>query len=88
MQSLQYANGSRQIIPSAYAYANSSFSFSPVDHPVPTQAGAWARNPIPDHTQRPSTSKLPTEFPPPCNDDTGPPTYVTTDVLAISGGGD
>lgn len=63
-----------QTIPSVYAYANGSAVLSFIDRAVPTAAGAWARNPIPDHTQGGSTSKLKTEFAPPCCDDTSPPT--------------
>eukprot|EP00037_Helgoeca_nana_P000520 m.22090 g.22090 ORF g.22090 m.22090 type:complete len:364 (+) comp10631_c0_seq1:17-1108(+) len=74
VQQLQYTNGTRQTIPSVYAYANGSAVLSFIDRAVPTAAGAWARNPIPDHTQGGSTSKLKTEFAPPCADDTSPPT--------------
>eukprot|EP00035_Acanthoeca_spectabilis_P012425 m.221729 g.221729 ORF g.221729 m.221729 type:complete len:365 (+) comp15617_c0_seq5:15-1109(+) len=74
VQMLQYANGTRQTIPSVYAYPNGTGAFSYLDRAVPTAAGAWARNPIPDHTQMGSTSKSATEFPPPCVDDLSPPT--------------
>lgn len=74
VQMLQFGNGTRQVIPSVYAYANGTASYSHVDHIVSTAAGAWARNPIPDHRQPGSTSKLATEFPPPCWDDTSGPT--------------
>eukprot|EP00038_Savillea_parva_P019989 m.30091 g.30091 ORF g.30091 m.30091 type:complete len:368 (-) comp4663_c0_seq1:2658-3761(-) len=74
VQMLQYANGTRQTIPSIYVFPNGTGISSSVERPIPTAPGAWARNPIPDDTQFGSTSKGKTEFPPPCNDNTAPPT--------------
>lgn len=63
---LQFQNGSRLQIQSVYTYENGTGVF---DGSTPGP-GAWARNPIPDHTQAGSTSKGKLEFPAPCNDDT------------------
>ena len=81
-QSLQFQNGSRQRIPSSYAFANGT-GFHTEDYPGPApeppsflanSPGLWARNPIPDHKMVPKHVKGLLEFPAPCNDDTTGPT--------------
>lgn len=70
-QSLQFANGTRQSIPSRYVYENGTV-VPQGDRPG---VGAWVRNPIPDNTQAGSHTPVKhsaTEFPPPCVDPSNP----------------
>ena len=78
VQHLQYPNGTRQLIPSKYAYANGSVAALTADGQLPTGA-TWALNPIPrinwGSSRNPAGSgscgSVPrdancTQFPPPC----------------------
>ncbi len=66
-QSLQFANGSRVLIPSKYAYANGSVAAITADNQLPTGI-TWALNPLPDGTQQHSIGASGKwEFEPPCD---------------------
>ena len=73
---LQYEDGHRQLIDSAYTYENGTGVFT-ADNQLPTGI-TWAMNPLPDEKQKgsvPSRVSPPgntTEFPAPCKNDTDP----------------
>eukprot|EP01047_Picozoa_sp_COSAG01_P053672 COSAG01_NODE_5779_length_4036_cov_256.771654_5_plen_129_part_00 len=66
-QSLQYPNGTRQLIPSKYAYANGSVAAITADNQLPIGI-TWALNPLPDGKQKGSVGAVGEwEFEPPCD---------------------
>jgi len=67
-QYLQFGNGTRQLTPSKYAYANGSVAAITADGQVPSGI-TWAMNPLPDGTQKGSQGAYSKqwEFKPPCD---------------------
>ena len=83
-QYISYANGTRMLIPSKYAYANGSVAAITADGQTPTGA-TWAVNPLPDGTQKGSKGAgTHTEFPSPCPEDHNTSLYA--DKTKWSGG--
>lgn len=63
-QSLQFANGTRRLIPSKYAYANGSVAAITADNQLPTGI-TWVVNPLPDGRQKGSMTPPSPPAPPP-----------------------